>query len=60
MLIPTTRPTALISGPPELPDDTAASVWINPFSGPASVDSVRSSEETMPRVTVGSPSRSNA
>ncbi len=61
VLMPMTWPAALTSGPPELPDEIAASVWINPSR--ASVwltDSVRSSAETIPAVTVGSPSRSRA
>ena len=30
VLMPTTSPAALTSGPPELPDEIAASVWISP------------------------------
>ena len=60
VLMPTMRPAASTSGPPELPEEIAASVWISPSSAPSSVMIVRSSADTMPSVTVGSPSRSRA
>ena len=34
VVMPTTCPRALTSGPPELPDDTAASVWIRSLQRP--------------------------
>ena len=34
VLMPTTSPAALTSGPPELPELIAASVWIRPVSVP--------------------------
>jgi hypothetical protein len=61
VLTPMTCPAALTSGPPEFPDEMAASVWISPSSTSSWLtDKVRSSAETMPAVTVGSPSRSRA
>ncbi len=61
VLMPTMRARASTSGPPELPDEIAASVWISPSRAPpSSVINVRSSAETMPSVTLGSPSRSRA
>ena len=35
VLMPTMRPWASTSGPPELPDEMAASVWISPSSAPS-------------------------
>jgi hypothetical protein len=60
VLIPTTSPRAFTSGPPELPDEIAASVWIRPSRNAPSVPMVRSSADTMPSVTDGSPSRPSA
>ena len=61
VLMPTMRPRASTSGPPELPEEIAASVWIRPSRAPpSSVMSVRSSADTIPSVTLGSPSRSRA
>src|SRR4051794_11446809 len=60
VLMPTTWPAALTSGPPEFPEEIAASVWINPSSAPLSVIIVRSSALMMPSVTLASPSRSSA
>ena len=51
--MPTTSPAALTSGPPELPDEIAASVWMSPSSAPFSDITVRSSPDTMPSVTDG-------
>ncbi|MEJ7719675.1 MAG: ABC transporter ATP-binding protein [Ilumatobacteraceae bacterium] len=48
VLMPITRPPASTSGPPELPELMAASVWINPDSVPLAVSIERSSAETMP------------
>ena len=69
-LIPTTCPAMLSSGPPELPWLIAASVWITfeytraPFLQTLQLGSwtviVRSSDETIPAVTVGPPSRASA
>ena len=48
-LMPTTRPLASSSGPPELPRLIAASVWIAPVIGKSVSDSiVRSMAETTP------------
>ena len=60
VLMPITWPAAFTSGPPELPELIAASVWISPVSGLDSVSIERSSAETMPWVTVGPPSRARA
>ena len=60
VLMPTTSPRILTSGPPELPDEIGASVWINPLSAPESVMMVRFSADTMPDVTDGPPSKSSA
>src|SRR5581483_2460028 len=61
VLTPTTSPAAFTSGPPELPGLMAASVWRtcssrSPFS--AVIERLRA--DTMPRVTVGPPSRARA
>ena len=56
VLMPITSPAALTSGPPELPELMAASVWMRPSSWPDSVSSERSVAETMPWVTVRPPS----
>ena len=56
VLIPTTSPAALTSAPPEFPEEIAASVWISPSRNSPSVPIVRSSADTMPSVTDGSPS----
>ena len=53
VLMPTTRPAPLTSGPPELPGFSGASVWITlSIIRPDGVRSVRPSAETMPAVTV--------
>src|SRR5581483_9405765 len=67
VLIPTTSPLALSSGPPELPGLMAASVWrtwrrvsVLPPEPWSPAEIVRSRAETMPSVTVGPPSRARA
>ena len=60
VLMPTTSPAALTSGPPELPELMAASVWIRPARCPTRSRCDRSSADTMPWVTVGPPSRARA
>src|SRR4051794_39030958 len=60
VLIPTTWPAALTSGPPELPGLMAASVCRRPDSVSVSVEIVRSLAETIPSVTVGLLPRSRA
>jgi hypothetical protein len=53
VLMPTTRPPAATSGPPELPGFSGASVWITESTlCPDRVRSVRPSALTMPAVTV--------
>ncbi|MNT37869.1 hypothetical protein D3C72_1740300 [compost metagenome] len=49
-LMPTTSPSRLINGPPELPGLTATSVWMNGRYSPVS----RPMALTMPEVTVES------
>ena len=53
VLMPTTSPSALTSGPPELPGLMAASVWIrwSRRSSPALI--ARSLADTIPLVTLG-------
>ena len=60
VLMPTTWPAELTSGPPELPGLMAASVWIRPLrlSSVASIERFRA--ETMPSVTVIPPCRLRA
>ena len=58
--MPITWPAAFTSGPPELPELIAASVWMRPFSVPESVSIERPSADTMPSVTVGPPSSASA
>ncbi len=54
-LIPITSPSALISGPPELPGLIAASVWITlVIEKPSGASIWRCRAETMPLVTVRS------
>ena len=60
VLIPITWPAALTSGPPELPELIAASVWMRSRSVPCSVSMSRPSAETIPWVTVIPPSRASA
>ena len=57
---PMTCPNALTNAPPELPEEMGASVWTSPFNAFVMSTLVRSSAETMPTVTDGSPSRSSA
>ena len=52
VLMPIARPSPSISGPPELPELIAASVWIRSCSSPIGVGTVRPSALTMPVVTV--------
>ena len=52
VLMPMARPSRSISGPPELPELIAASVWIRSCSSPIGVGTVRPSALTMPVVTV--------
>ncbi len=53
VLMPTTSPAALTSGPPELPGLSAASVWITlSISRPERVRSERPRALTTPAVTV--------
>ena len=53
VLIPTTRPSPSISGPPELPGFRSASVWITPsMARPERLESERPNALTMPSVTV--------
>ena len=60
VLMPITSPRMLASGPPELPEEIAASVWIKLFSAPDSVKIVRLRADTIPVVTLGPPSRASA
>ena len=60
VLMPTTSPFKLTSGPPELPEEIAASVCINELSAPDSVSIVRFNAEMIPEVTVGPPSHASA
>jgi hypothetical protein len=53
VLMPTTRPAPLTSGPPELPGFSGASVWITlSIIRPEGARSVRPSADTIPAVTV--------
>ena len=53
VLMPTTSPAAVTSGPPELPGLSAASVWITlSISRPERVRKERPSALTTPAVTV--------
>ena len=52
VLMPIARPSRSASGPPELPELIAASVWIRSCSSPIGVGTVRPSALTMPVVTV--------
>ena len=61
VLMPTTSPAELTSGPPEFPGLMAVSVWRTCSSRtPFSAVIVRFSADTIPRVTVGPPSRARA
>ena len=54
-LTPMTWPSALISGPPELPGLSAASVWMAPeILAPSGAWRLRCSADTMPVVSVWS------
>ena len=54
-LTPMTLPSALISGPPELPGFSAASVWMAPeIVAPSGAWRLRCSADTMPVVSVWS------
>jgi hypothetical protein len=58
---PTTSPRRLMSGPPELPEEIAASVCINAFRNTSeSSCSVLFNAEIIPLVTLGPPSSASA
>jgi hypothetical protein len=58
--MPTTSPAALTSGPPELPDEIAASVWIRPSSAPSAGRGCDRGPTRCRGSPTGPPSRSSA